>query len=54
MPGAEVSTEMTERDAEADNGVVQLKVWSEDEIKLYEKLKNLSTDDVRKNLRNEC
>ena len=27
---------------------------SEDEIKLYEKLKNLSTDDVRKNLRNEC
>ena len=25
MPGAEVSTEMTERDAEADNGVVQLK-----------------------------
>ena len=26
---------------------------SEDEIKLYEKLKNLSTDDVRKNLQNE-
>lgn len=26
---------------------------SEDEIKLYEKLKNLSNDDVRKNLRNE-
>ena len=31
MPGAEVSTEMTERDAEADNGVVQLKVWSEED-----------------------
>ena len=26
---------------------------SEDEVKLYEKLKNLSTDDVRKNLQNE-
>ena len=31
IPGAEVSTEMTERDAEADNGVVQLKVWSEED-----------------------
>lgn len=31
MPGAEASTEMAAGDTETDNGVVQLKVWSEED-----------------------
>ena len=31
MPGAEASTEMAAGDTDTDNGVVQLKVWSEED-----------------------